>query len=102
MFPWQKSRGRLRGRHTVLGDSDYDVDLYVCMWALNCFDRPCTLNLLNELHACCQLLVVLGASGVGKSALIIQLVSNHFVETHEPIIEDSYRIQRVRLFYWTF
>ena len=36
-------------------------------------------------------LVVVGAGGVGKSALTIQLVQNHFVEEHDPTIEDAYR-----------
>lgn len=36
-------------------------------------------------------LVVLGDGGVGKTALTIQLCLNHFVETYDPTIEDSYR-----------
>lgn len=35
-------------------------------------------------------LVVLGDSGVGKTALTIQLCLIHFVETYDPTIEDSY------------
>ena len=38
-------------------------------------------------------LVVVGAEGVGKSALTIQLTQNHFVDDHDPTIEDSYRKQ---------
>ncbi|XP_037677873.1 GTPase ERas [Choloepus didactylus] len=34
--------------------------------------------------------VVVGASGVGKSALIIQLNYQCFVEDHDPTIQDSY------------
>ena len=33
------------------------------------------------------------AGGVGKSALTIQLIQNHFVEEYDPTIEDSYRKQ---------
>ncbi|EEP76035.1 protein ras-2 [Uncinocarpus reesii 1704] len=40
-------------------------------------------------------LVVLGEGGVGKTALTIQLCLNHFVETYDPTIEDSYRKQVV-------
>jgi len=36
-------------------------------------------------------LVVLGDGGVGKTALTIQLCLNHFIETYDPTIEDSYR-----------
>ncbi|CCG82791.1 Protein ras-2 [Taphrina deformans PYCC 5710] len=36
---------------------------------------------------------VLGDGGVGKTALTIQLCLNHFVETYDPTIEDSYRKQ---------
>uniref|UniRef100_A0A8R1I9Q0 Small monomeric GTPase n=1 Tax=Caenorhabditis japonica TaxID=281687 RepID=A0A8R1I9Q0_CAEJA len=39
-------------------------------------------------------LVVVGDGGVGKSALTIQLIQNHFVEEYDPTIEDSYRKQR--------
>ena len=31
------------------------------------------------------------AGGVGKSALTIQLIQNHFVDEYDPTIEDSYR-----------
>ncbi|KAJ3437333.1 ras-like protein rasd [Anaeramoeba flamelloides] len=40
-------------------------------------------------------LVVMGGGGVGKSALTIQLVQNHFVDEYDPTIEDSYRRQVV-------
>ncbi|OWA50627.1 Ras-like protein 1 [Hypsibius exemplaris] len=35
-------------------------------------------------------LVVVGAGGVGKSALTIQLIQHHFVEEYDPTLEDSY------------
>ena len=38
-------------------------------------------------------LVIVGGGGVGKSALTIQLIQNHFVEEYDPTIEDSYRKQ---------
>ena len=38
-------------------------------------------------------LVVVGGGGVGKSALTIQLIQNHFVVEYDPTIEDSYRKQ---------
>ena len=37
----------------------------------------------------------MGDGGVGKTALTIQLCSNHFVEMYDPTIEDSYRKQMV-------
>merc|ERR1712066_567592 len=40
-------------------------------------------------------LVVVGAGGVGKSALTIQLIQSHFVDEYDPTIEDSYRKQVV-------
>ncbi|KAG9254549.1 ras family-domain-containing protein [Emericellopsis atlantica] len=40
-------------------------------------------------------LVVLGDGGVGKTALTIQLCMQHFIETYDPTIEDSYRKQVV-------
>ena len=38
---------------------------------------------------------LLVAGGVGKSALTIQLIQNHFVDEYDPTIEDSYRKQVV-------
>jgi len=38
-------------------------------------------------------IVVVGGGGVGKSAMTIQLINNHFVEEYDPTIEDSYRKQ---------
>ncbi|XP_037070050.1 ras-like protein [Pollicipes pollicipes] len=40
-------------------------------------------------------LFVPAAGGVGKSALTIQLIQNHFVDEYDPTIEDSYRKQVV-------
>lgn len=37
--------------------------------------------------------VVVGGGGVGKSALTISFVQNHFIEEYDPTIEDSYRKQ---------
>lgn len=38
-------------------------------------------------------LVVLGEPSIGKTALTLQMCLNHFVETYDPTIEDSYRKQ---------
>lgn len=38
-------------------------------------------------------LVVVGAGGVGKSALTIQLIQNHFVDEYDPTIEVSLKSQ---------
>ena len=35
--------------------------------------------------------MVMGSGGVGKTALIVQYVSGHFVETYDPTIEDYYQ-----------
>ncbi|KNC51483.1 Ras oncoprotein [Thecamonas trahens ATCC 50062] len=40
-------------------------------------------------------IVICGDGGVGKSALTVQYVSNHFVDEYDPTIEDSYRKQVV-------
>ena len=40
-------------------------------------------------------LVVAGASGIGKTALRIQIIQNHFVDEHDPTIKDSHRKQIV-------
>ncbi|KAH8655529.1 ras-2 protein [Xylariales sp. PMI_506] len=39
--------------------------------------------------------VVLGDGGVGKTALTVQICLQHFVESYDPTIEDSYRRQVV-------
>ena len=38
-------------------------------------------------------LVIAGEGGVGKSALTIQFLQNHFIIEYDPTIEDSYRKQ---------
>jgi len=38
-------------------------------------------------------LVIIGGGGVGKSALTIQFIQNHFIIEYDPTIEDSYRKQ---------
>jgi len=40
-------------------------------------------------------IAVLGDGGVGKTSLSIQLCLNHFIETYDPTIDDSYRKQFV-------
>ncbi|PRP76060.1 hypothetical protein PROFUN_01776 [Planoprotostelium fungivorum] len=40
-------------------------------------------------------LAVIGGGAVGKSAITVQYISNHFVELYDPTIEDSYRKQVV-------
>lgn len=36
-------------------------------------------------------LVVLGIGGVGKSSLVIRLVTDHFLEEYNPTIEDNFQ-----------
>jgi GTPase KRas protein len=38
-------------------------------------------------------LVLVGAGGVGKSALTLQFLQKHFVIDYDPTISDSYRKQ---------
>jgi len=37
--------------------------------------------------------VCVGAGGVGKSAITIQFIQQHFIDEYDPTIEDSYRKQ---------
>lgn len=53
-------------------------------------ESPQLLTTMSHYKICC-----LGDGGVGKTALTIQLCSNHFVEEYDPTIEDSYRKQVV-------
>ncbi|XP_058016511.1 GTP-binding protein Rit1 [Ahaetulla prasina] len=41
-------------------------------------------------------LVMLGAGGVGKSAMTMQFISHRFPEDHDPTIEDAYKM-RIRI-----
>ncbi|XP_067831968.1 GTP-binding protein Rit1-like [Heptranchias perlo] len=41
-------------------------------------------------------IVMLGAGGVGKSAMTMQLISHRFLDYHDPTIEDAYKT-RVRI-----
>ncbi|XP_049816222.1 ras-like protein isoform X1 [Schistocerca nitens] len=55
---------------------------------------------LIEEHYLCQCYhhhegLLYHTGGVGKSALTIQLIQNHFVDEYDPTIEDSYRKQVV-------
>ncbi|KAJ5073833.1 ras-like protein rasd [Anaeramoeba ignava] len=38
-------------------------------------------------------LVIVGGGGVGKSALTIQFLQNHFITQYDPTIEETYRKQ---------
>jgi GTPase KRas protein len=38
-------------------------------------------------------IVIFGSAVVGKSALTIQFIHNHFLEEYDPSVEDSYRKQ---------
>jgi len=38
-------------------------------------------------------IVVVGAGGVGKSALTVRFIQGNFIERYDPTIEDSYRKQ---------
>lgn len=55
----------------------------------------------NSTHCTCAgemceyKLVVVGAGGVGKSAVTLQFIRKEFIENYEPTIEDSYRAQVV-------
>ena len=50
---------------------------------------------ISSLFALHDSTLIIAAGGVGKSALTIQLIQNHFVDEYDPTIEDSYRKQVV-------
>ena len=52
-------------------------------------------HFVNYVHISTGIYIELSAGGVGKSALTIQLIQNHFVDEYDPTIEDSYRKQVV-------
>lgn len=51
---------------------------------------PFFLSLSPEHRMTEYKLVVVGAGGVGKSALTIQLIQNHFVDEYDPTIEVQF------------
>ena len=40
-------------------------------------------------------IVILGSGGVGKSAIVVQYIQNHFIDLYDPTIEDCYRKQTI-------
>lgn len=68
----------------------YIVTVYLKNTTISCFKAYFVERTMTEYK-----LVVVGAGGVGKSALTIQLIQNHFVDEYDPTIEDSYRKQVV-------
>lgn len=62
------------------------------VYATDCFQLMPTS--INYCHLFCTRIHTT-AGGVGKSALTIQLIQNHFVDEYDPTIEDSYRKQVV-------
>eukprot|EP01122_Echinamoeba_exundans_P015588 TRINITY_DN746_c0_g1_i2.p1 TRINITY_DN746_c0_g1~~TRINITY_DN746_c0_g1_i2.p1 ORF type:complete len:215 (+),score=12.49 TRINITY_DN746_c0_g1_i2:1122-1766(+) len=67
----------------------------------NGFTFPCRWRLVipeaylrGKIHIMTEYkIVVLGAGGVRKSCLTIQLIQKVFMETYDPTVEDSYRTQ---------
>ena len=53
----------------------------------------CWVQLLSYPSGSLTCAAYFSAGGVGKSALTIQLIQNHFVDEYDPTIEDSYRKQ---------
>lgn len=57
-------------------------------FSVSCFDTcVCCVVFCFEHRMTEYKLVVVGAGGVGKSALTIQLIQNHFVDEYDPTIE---------------
>ena len=48
----------------------------------------------NNISACKQIkLAVLGAAGVGKSAMIVRFITGRFLHQYDPTLEDEYSIE---------
>lgn len=63
----------------------------VCFeFSVNCFCLLSKLFLFFSSSMTEYKLVVVGAGGVGKSALTIQLIQNHFVDEYDPTIEVNF------------
>jgi len=67
-------------------------------FAVRSFPRSFAHSLPHPPHLACvsadmaeYKIVVVGGSRVGKSALVIQLIQNHFIDDYDPDIDDSYR-----------
>lgn len=48
----------------------------------------------SNISACKQMkLAVLGAAGVGKSAMIVRFITGRFLHHYDPTLEDEYSIE---------
>jgi len=54
---------------------------------------PSSVSSSSSVHTTDCKVAVVGSGGVGKSAITISFVQNHFIEEYDPTIEDSYRKQ---------
>lgn len=87
---------RLYASHLLPSCSSEQLFLFCCFYLL--LSRLCRafISVLSVLSLSVPSFVlssqvVLGAGGVGKSALTIRLVTDHYLDEYDPTIEDSYR-----------